>query len=1084
MKASKNFLILLLALFSFSVAYSQQRTVIRGRVIDKSDKTGVIGANIIEYDKDNRVINGTICDVNGYFALEMKDATHVVKISIIGYISQNLIVDPSKSVIIELAPSTTQLQEVKVLGRKRVEMPSLTNIDDRDNASSVVKVDLGDLKESGVLSATDALQGRVSGLDILASSGDPGSSSQMVIRGLSSMGNNQPLIVIDGVARNPVPQGFNLGSANQEDISNLVNIPVNDIKSITILKDAAATAVYGSQGADGVLVIETNKGRLGKVQFDYAYKTSINIAPPAIPMLNGNEYIMLQLEEWHNANGVFTIPSEIAYDPTYVDFYNYSKNTDWIKAITKNGITNDHYFSVSGGGEKTRYFTSVSYVDEGGTTINTDSKRFSTRINLDYFLSDKLMFSVNFNYTNNTTANNLELKTNWGGPDPINIRAMAYVKAPNMSIWKYDANGNPTGEYFTPITSYQGSGSDYFNPVAISNLGSNTAEYNSLQNAFTLRYNILDWLIFRETLSFQYDGTKSKNYLPYSAMGSDFLAWTVNKAEEGNSLSSDLKTESQLAFNFNLDTSKHVFSGTLNWLTDQSGYNWMDIQSNKNPSTSMQEASNPNGQINYIGNGSGETRKLGALATLNYKFLDRYLVQTSFRSDANTSFGLLRRWGSFGGISTAWRFSQEPFIKSLGFIGESMLHASWGVSGREPDSKYAYARFATFNVAPNGGYGILPGIIPSQPALDKLQWENISSTDLGLKLNLFGDKIYIETDLYRKLTTNLLFTPYAIPTSSGYPSLLAFNGGSVENKGWEFSVEYKIIQKKDFRWTANLNISHNVNSFLTLPDNFNIEQSTSIGNGQYPLRVSLGAPIGSFFGFRYLGVYSSDADAYAKDANGNVIRDNQGSPVPMNYNGTYIFKGGDAKYADINHDGKIDLNDVVYLGNSNPKLFGGFGTGVIFKNLEISCQFYYRLGFDIINAIASQTQGMLDKNNQSTAVLRRWRAQGQVEPDLLPRAYLYSPANNLGSDRYVENGDFVRLLNVQLSYRFTKEFCDKLKMRSLAFTLSARKLLTFTQYSGQDPEIGLDASNPFAIGYDYARTPPPRIITANISIGF
>ncbi len=1086
MKASKNFLFLLLALFSFTVAYSQQRAVIRGRVIDKIDKTGVIGANVIEYDKDNRVINGTICDVNGYFVLELKDATHVVKISIIGYFSKTISVDPSKSIVVDLDPSTTALQEVKVLGRKKVEMPSLTNLEDRDNASATVKVDLGELKESGVLSATDALQGRVSGLDILASSGDPGSSSQIVIRGLSSMGNNQPLIVVDGIERDPVPQGFNLGSANQEDISNLINIPIKDIKSITILKDAASTAIYGSKGADGVLIIETNKGRLGKVQFDYSYKTSLNIQPPAIPMLNGNEYIMLQLEEYHNAQGVFTIPPQIAYDPNYTDFYNYSKNTDWLGAITKNGLTNDHYFAVSGGGEKTRYFTSVSYVDEGGTTVNTDSKRFSTRVNLDYFLSDKLLFTVNFNYSNNVTAGNLSLPTSWNGNKPTDIRAMAYIKAPNMSIWNYDANGKPTGEYFTPINSYQGSGADYFNPVAVANLGKNTRADNSMANAFTLRYNVLDWLVFRETLSFQYDGSKTKNYLPYSALGSDFIAWTVNKAEEGNSLGSSIKTESQLAFNFNVDTSKHYFSGTLNWLTEQRVDQWMDIQSNKNPTTSMQEAGNPNGQINWIGNANSERRGLGALATLNYKFLDRYILNTSFRTDANTSFGANHRWGNFGGVSLAWRFSSEPFIRSLGFIGESMLHASWGISGRQPESQFNYARFATFNVAPNGGYMTFPGIIPTQPALDNLQWESITSTDIGLKLSLFKDRLYIETDYYRKLTSNLLFQNYKIPSSSGYiyPNLLLLNGGEIENKGWELSIEYSIIKRKDFLWSINLNTAHNTNSFLKLPDNFNVEQSTSIGNTQYPQRVELGAPIGSFFGFHYLGVYSTDADALARDAKGNLLLDVNGSPIPMTYNGTYIFKGGDPKYADLNHDGKIDLNDVQYLGNCNPKLFGGFGTTVRYKNFELTSQFYYRLGFDIINGIAEQTQGMNDKNNQSTAVLRRWRAQGQSESDLLPRAYLYSPANNLGSDRYVERGDFLRLLNVQLSYKFTKDFCDKLKMRALAVTVSARKLLTFTQYTGQDPEIGQDASDPFWIGVDYARTPPPAIITMNISIGF
>ncbi len=267
----------------------------------------------------------------------------------------------------------------------------------------------------------------------------------------------------------------NLAGSNAQDISNMINIALQDIKSITVLKDAASTAIYGSQGADGVLLIETYKGRLGKVQFDYQYKGSVNFQPPSIPMLNGNEYIMLQLEEWHNSDGVFNIPPEIAYDKDYAGFYNYSANTDWVKAVTQIGYTNDHYLKFSGGGEKTRYYTSFDYVNDVGTTINTGSRRFSTRMNLDYYLSRKLVFGINFNYTNNSIDGNYQVYKGYGDyGDPNsywNVRSMAYIKAPNMSIWEYDAYGNPTGEYFTPINSYQGGGGTYFNPVAVAKLG-------------------------------------------------------------------------------------------------------------------------------------------------------------------------------------------------------------------------------------------------------------------------------------------------------------------------------------------------------------------------------------------------------------------------------------------------------------------------------------------------------------------------------------------------------------------------------------------------------------------------------------
>jgi TonB-linked SusC/RagA family outer membrane protein len=1006
----------------------------------------------------------------------------VVRISVIGYNSTEISTNAAGALVVELEASNVELEEVTVTAVAKSKH-SLTNIDDRDKATSSVKVDLIEMQEAGFISASDALQGKVSGLDIIAASGDPGSGSQLVIRGLSGMGNAQPLIVIDGIPQDRVRQDFDLSSADSEDISELVNIALQDIKSIEILKDAASTAVYGSSGASGVLLIETHTGKLGKVQFDYQYKNSMNFQPPAIPMLDGDEYIMLQQEEWHNAEGVFDLPPEIAYDRDYVDFYNYSANTDWLGAITQNSMTHDHYFKISGGGQKTRYFTSFSYVDEGGTTINTSSRRFSTRVNLDYYLSRKLLFTIQFNYTNSNREGNLELNSEWGGRR--NIRNMAYIKAPNMAIWERDAEGKKTGEYFTPINSYQGSGQYYYNPVAISHLGKDDNISNSLQNTFRLRYSLNDWLTFRETISIQYNGGKDDAYLPYNALGVDWLSWNVNKADEGNNMSSSIRTETQLAFDSPFKNQNHVLTGALTWITNQSQYEWMNIQSNKTPSTDIQDPA-IDAQINWIGTGSGETRELGALANLNYKYGDRYMIQTILRADAHSSFGLNNRWGLFKGVAAAWRFSSEPFMQRFQKLDESKLKVSWGVSGRQPSD--SYARFARYQT--QGNYILSPAIVPTQVQLNNLQWENMTSWDAGLELNLFDFRLFVEANVYLKSTTDLLFggnsdwEKYKIPTSSGYQHFNYLNGGELENKGWEIMFDYKIIQGEFFRWSVNFNTSQNINTFKELPENFNTEKSTSIGNGEYPLRVVEGEPIGSFFGFRYLGVYPTDQDALARDANGNLLRDALGNPFPVTYQNSYPFKGGDAIYEDINHDGVIDLNDVVYIGDCNPDFIGGFGSRFDYKNFDLSFAFHYRLGFDIINQVAIETEGMNNKNNQSKAVLSRWRVQGQDEEGMLPRAYLWHPANNLGSDRYVEPGDYLRLINVKFGYRLRRDWCDKLRVRSMNFAVSARKMVTFTNYSGQDPEVGQDASDPFWIGVDRANTPPPKMVTISVSVGF
>lgn len=1081
---------MVLSFLTMTVTFAQEEVIIRGRVLDKTEGVSVIGANVIEYDKENRVVNGTVCDVNGDFLLKLKDPANIVKVVMIGYNTKTIPSSAASNITIELVPTTRQVGEVVVTARKREEL-SLTNIDDRDVASSRVKVDMEEMRESGALSAADALQGKVSGLDIIAASGDPGAGSQLVIRGISGMGNNKPLVVIDGIRQQPINDynggdQFDLASADQEDISNLLNIALQDIKSIEVLKDAASTAVYGAEGADGVLIIETFKGKFGKVKFDYSYKGSMLFQPKAIPMLDGDEYIMLQLEEWHNKEGVFDVPPEIAYDVDYVDFFNYSQNTDWLGAITRTGRTHDHYFNLSGGGEKTSYFTSFSYIDEKGTTLNADAKTFISRINLDYRLSKKTLFSVQFSYINERIGNNVKLDDGTGTNRTRNVREMAYMKAPNMSIYRYDALGNRTDEFFNPINSYQGSGAVYFNPVAIARLSKDDSRSNRLQNNFTLQYNVNRWLNFRETLSFQFGGNKGFTYLPYSALGTDWLEWTVNKAEESNNINTSINTETQLAFNSPFDSSNHSISGAVAWITNQAQYEWMNLQSRNLPSVVIQDPA-AGGRINWIGDGSGESRNIGAVANVNYKYKDRYMVQGIFRADAYSLFGANNRWGYFKSLSFGWRFSDEPILDNFNWLGESMFRVSWGVAGKPPASRpglpdVTYARFATYESGSYNYYNHI-GVVNTQIALDNLKWQSVVETNIGLELSLFNDRLYLEGEVYKKRTEDMIFAPYYISSSSGFANVPYFNGGELENKGWEFMMNYIVIKKKDFRVTTYFNTSHNENAFKKFPDNFNKEKDVTIGDGKYPLRLEEGQPIGSFFGFRYLGVYPTDEDAFARDVNGNLLIDAFGNAIPMSYKG-YIFRGGDAKYADLNHDGKIDLNDVEYIGDSNPDYTGGFGANIKYKNISMQFGFHYRVGFDIVNRNAINTQGMNDKNNQSKRVLNRWRVEGQDYEDMLPRAFMDHEANNLGSDRYVEKGDYLRLLNLMVTYQFKKEFCQKLNINSLDVSLSGRKLFTLTNYTGEDPEIGQDASDPYWIGEDKSNTPPPRMYTLTVSVGF
>jgi TonB-linked SusC/RagA family outer membrane protein len=511
------------------------------------------------------------------------------------------------------------------------------------------------------------------------------------------------------------------------------------------------------------------------------------------------------------------------------------------------------------------------------------------------------------------------------------------------------------------------------------------------------------------------------------------------------------------------------------------------------PSVSLQDAA-LNAPILYLASSRSQTRGMGFLASANYKLKDRYLLSVNARMDGSSKFGSNERWGLFPSLSLGWRFSSEEWFSNSPWLSNGKLRIAWGQVGTQPGSPYD--RHAIFDAPIPNQYIENPIIVPMQVQLDNLKWETVTSWNLGLDIGLFKERITLTGELYNKVTEDILWPNYEIPNSAGIDNstggfnpvtsfLKWYNGGSVQNQGWEFFTRIDVIRKGGLTVNINFNIARNFNSFTEFPDNFNNERNSSIATGQYPVKANIGQPIGSFYGFRYLGVWPSDEDVVAVNADGDVLLDIYGEPVPLSYkDGFYEFAGGDAIYEDVNHDGQIDLNDVVYLGDSNPSTMGGFGTAITWKQFYLSAQFQYRTGFQIVNRVALNAEGMRNKNNQSKAVLHRWTYQGQDFPGMLPRAYMWHPANNLGSDRYVEDGDFLRLNYLTLSYALPREICQRLNINALDIALTMRKLLTITNYSGQDPEVPQISDDPFWIGADNARTPPSKAFTLSVALGF
>ncbi len=1063
-----KYLLLLLFITSFASHISAQKHIVRGTVIDEMG--GVVGATVAELDANKRVIQGTITNIDGDYTIQISSPNGTLQFSFIGTKTVVEKVNGRTTIDVTLSGDDQMVDEVTITAERT--STTFTGVSQRDQTGSSTIVKLEGVMGSVVSSVDDALQGAVAGLDIIGG-GSPGSGSSIVIRGLGSLGGSNPLIVVDGIIQKVSTADLDFASADTEDIGSLVSIAPGDIKSVRVLKDAAETAVYGTQGANGVLEIETKKGVRGKTRFDVNYKKSYSFESPSIPMLNGDEYVMLQQEMYHNRYGVIDLPQEISNDIEYLDYYNYAQNTDWVKDITQIGQIDDFGFQISGGGDRTSYYASVNYQNEIGTVKNTANKRFTTRINLGYKISTKLNLNTQISYVN------MYKDDNWAEDDRRrnNVRSLAYKKAPNMSIYDYTPNGRKTDEFFTPLNNYQGDGIKYFNPSAVVALSDYDQANNDFQTNFKLNYNVNSWLRLSETVSFQFQNSKKMEFLPYKAIGASWLNDENNSSVERNSTGTLLST--QFMANFTpISNGVHSLSGFLMAETRQDEDEFIETSTGNGPSTAITDpASSPNRR--GLKSGSSIINSVGFLGQIHYKLLDRHMFQVSMRTDASSRFGASSRWGTFPSASYAWRFSDEPFLDGLSFLNESKLRISYGLSGSS--SVGAYSRHGIYEGI--GAYMGIQNVIPTQAQLQKLKWETSTMLNVGIELAFFNNRLEFTGEYYDRVTVDNLWKDYELPTTSGYDKLAYYNDGSIENSGFEFTTNVTAIRQKDWNVNLNFNIYFNQNKFLTFPANITDEQ-TDISNGKYPVKAEIGKPVGSFFGFRYLGVYPTDADAVAHNADGSVKLGPNGNPIPMNYDGKHQFEGGDAKYQDINNDGIIDLNDVVYLGDSNPDFAGGFGGSVKYKSFQVVASFLYRYGYDIVNGVALSAESMTNKDNQSKAVLNRWRVAGQDFPNILPRAYVGHPANNLGSDRYVEDASYLRLNNISMNYSFGPGVLKALHLNSFKVGIQARKLMTITNYSGQDPEVQMKKEDALWFGKDTGTVPPPILTAINLSIGF
>lgn len=1074
-------ILLLLPLSGFS------QKILTGTVKDRAGEA-LIGASIYAQNSNNRILVGIIANLNGEYYMTLPADTRNIRIvcSFVGYKTQTVYYKDQKTLNFVLEEEAQMMDEVSVVAR--VKEKGDMGVPTGDMGVARQKIDMEEMSEMQVTSVEDALQGRLGNVDIIAASGDPGSKMSIRIRGTSSLNaSNEPLIVLDGIPyETDIADDFDFAAANEDDFGALVNISPNDIESIEVLKDAAATAIWGSKGANGVLVITTKRGTRGKTRFSINQKIDYKVEPKPIPMLDGKQYVtMVQDAMWNRMHDVgfhwsemerLTKYPEINFDPDYRYFDEYNQNTNWVDEIKKNTFTSETNFSMAGGGERALYRFSVGYLSEGGTTIGTSFKRLSSRLNVDYIFSTKLKVSAGFSFTQgNRDANWKDANGN------VKVRGHAMTKMPNMSPYVLDDFGQRTNEYFVPLatddyTPFQGTWSGWvFNPVAMVNESVNNTVSRDIRVSFNLQYNVIPSLMFRSDIGFDIGAKNNKMFLPQVATGVSASSTYYNRAEKNKSDNLSMNINNKLIYDKAFTDDHRVIFSMMSQIQEQSSSKNYNVTSGIGHEN-MADPTNP-AAIVTMESGNSKNRTVAFIFNGHYNFKERYLVNFLYRYEGNSRMGKDSRWGGFPSATATWRVSNEPFLMAYEeWLSEAQIRYSWGQSGNAPTGSYPYV--GTFKT--DGEYLGISAVQPSTIQLNNLKWEVVTQHNIGLDMSFLNHKLGVTFDWYNKVSKDVLQKDAKVSSVTGFNTVSYFNSGEIQNYGWEFRFDVRNMKFGDWNFSGNFNISRNRNKVLSLPVNLDYEKY-SFGNGNYAQNVVEGDPLGSFYGYRYLGVYQNEDETIARDRYGNRIMDMSGNPVYTMINNIQM-RPGDARYEDMNHDGVIDKNDIVYLGNSMPIVTYGFGVNVGYKNLKLKSFFQGRVGQSAINRTRINTENMYNANNQSRAVLKRWRKEGDQTD--IPRALWQRGYNYLGSDRFVDDATFLRLKQLTLSYTLGKPVLRKLGLTRAEVYLTSYDLWTITKYKGQNPEVGLDGTTIYQLAVDNSDTPRPIRFALGITVDF
>ncbi len=1101
----KHLLLLVLLCSLGTASFAQKSARISGTI--SSDAEGpLIMVNITERDKSNRIIEAATTDFEGNFSMVVKNTSNVLEISYIGYKTQRLEIG-SRTVFNVKMVEDNVIDEV-VITAKQVSRSNGLDILEREMTHASQKISMDEMDGLSFASVDEALQGQIAGLDIVFNSGDVGSGTQMRLRGNSMLeGDATPLIVVDDNIFEVDEGSFNFEDATNESFAELLMVNTEDIAEIEVLKDAASCAVWGSRGANGVIKIKTKRGKRGPTRVSFTYKFKDKWTPSGVNLLSGDDYTMLIKQALFNRDQQGVDIPELNYDKTFPEYENFNNNTDWVDAVSKHGYRNEYNINISGGGEKATFRISGGYSNETGQVIGQYMQNFTSRLALDYYVSQRIKVIADFAFSYSKNRRNTS-----------GLLSDAQLMMPNMSIYKQDAEGNNTEDYYSMLkyadpNIFQSSMYGRKNPIAVGNLAQYHTENYSINPQITFEYNLLG--LEDDETQLKYRGMVNLNASTYSgtvytpaALSMD--NWTdtyKNQSQADDSKSLSFTTRHQFIFTPYLGNKDHFLTMNAQFELQTSNGNSQNSTAVGLPTGNI-SSSTVGSKLNGAGTSKWENRNISFVFDAHYSYKSKYSLRLAVRGEGHTAMGDDRKWAAYPSISARWNIIDEKWMEwSKPFLSMLSIRPGFGMDGHAPGSNLTFNSYSPVGQSYLGMAAFrMDGIrLTDLRRSDKREW------NIGSDFGIFNGYLTGSFNYYSGTTYDQIIGNYKIPSSTGYSSLGYKNSGTVRNSGWELNFNLNNVKiVKDLSFSMYFNIGKNFNEILELEEAYLEEKNGKYEypeNGKYLGRIQIGNPSGAIYGFRYKGVYRYSYKNWEKalaeeeagrngtcpivrDAQGNVVYEADGTPKKMalffdnedliTYN-KYEFRGGDAIYEDINHDGTINQLDIVYLGNSNPAAQGGFGLTFRYKKWTLKTNFTYRWDVDVVNMSRMSFENMSSFNNQSVAVNWRWRKEGDITE--IPRAVYGSDNayNYLGSDRYVEDASYVRLSYVQLSYSFEPDWLKKFGLKNLNLYVSADNVCFWTKYSGLEPEVSSSADG---VAYDNTKTPRSRSYTVSLSLGF